>query len=87
MSEEPDKCQYCDEEIAEDDDRGRVIINAPFHIECEIRAVIGSVGHQLRVCSCFGGQGDGDPEGKTRRECARLAYAHFKQNIGGAEQN
>jgi hypothetical protein len=45
---------------------------AGFHHECAARMVLGSVGHQLRMCSCFGG-GLEDPPGFSRRDCSRLA--------------
>jgi hypothetical protein len=48
------------------------------HHECLIRAVVGSVGHQLRRCSCYGGDEE-DPPGLTKREAARLAAETHEQ--------
>lgn len=45
-----------------------------FHWECQARMVIGSVGHLLRLCSCYGGTVD-DPDFLTRRQSAKLAVA------------
>lgn len=55
--------------------------DAVFHVECGLRMIFGSVGHQLHKCGCYGGDED-DPEGMTRREAAaaavRLYYkVHF----------
>jgi hypothetical protein len=51
---------------------------SPVHRECLVRMVVGSVGHQLRRCSCFGG-GEEDPPGMTPREAARAALELFEQ--------
>lgn len=50
----------------------------PWHQECTIRSIIGSVGHQEKRCSCFGGTEE-DPEGMTKREAAKAAYDLFTQ--------
>jgi hypothetical protein len=52
---------------------------ARYHRECHIRSIMGSVGHQLRQCSCFGGTLD-DPEGMTSRQAAQAAYTLFRQS-------
>jgi hypothetical protein len=62
------KCTYCDELILPDDPGEASFI----HRECAVRAVAGSVGHQLGTCSCHGGT-DEDPPGLTKREAARQA--------------
>lgn len=59
------------------------------HRECLLRHVVGSVGHQLGKCSCFGGDYE-DPPGMTKREAARAAVAQYmlgelerqKQGVG-----
>lgn len=53
------------------------------HLECVLRMAVGSVGHQRRECSCFGGTKD-DPEGMTRREAARAACDLFNAQMEGA---
>lgn len=75
-------CLQCLEDIQPDDsgvvmpylagemDGGLVAI----HEECHLRSVFGSVGHQQRRCSCFGGTEE-DPPGLTKREAAKAAAA------------
>ena len=41
--------------------------------------VVGSVGHQLGRCSCFGGDED-DPPGMTVREAALAAVDLYERN-------
>lgn len=85
-------CQWCEEAIGERQagfliphpgggfDRSREM---PWHRECFIRSIVGSVGHQMRVCSCYGGHAE-DPEGLTKREAALAAFTIFenRQNWG-----
>lgn len=42
------------------------------HLECILRLTFGSVGHQLQLCTCFGGV-LGDPPAMSPREAARSA--------------
>lgn len=75
------KCLRCEEPIAADDDGlimpyahagpggGRLVAQ---HRECFMREVLGSVGHQDKKCSCYGGTEE-DPPGLTRREAAWAA--------------
>lgn len=45
------------------------------HDECDVRSILGSVGHQRGLCTCNGGPGTmDDPPGLTRREAAMEAY-------------
>lgn len=69
-------CPHCQEPFAEDDLGMRFIGGYTVHRECNIRATIGSVGHQLRACSCHGGDYD-DPPGMSRRDAATLATMIF----------
>ena len=75
-------CLYCVEPIV-DGDCG---VETPYlgpteqttvvqHKECFLRGVLGSVGHQRKKCSCFGGTEE-DPPGMTRREAAKAALAY-----------
>lgn len=76
-------CLWCDEAI-EDGQTGYVMpyigaesaTEKPEHVECFIRSIIGSLGHQMRQCSCYGGD-RGDPPIMTKREAAVAAYRHF----------
>ena len=76
---DPDRpqCAHCDEPILPGDDMtttndGDLL----FHRECLLRGVIGSVAHQRRECSCYGGTGEDDPN-LTRREAARAAFRYW----------
>jgi hypothetical protein len=76
-------CEWCDEPI----DGPWVAIphgGAPgriqvfFHSECFFRSVAGSVAHQERRCSCFGGNDDEDPT-LSKRESAKAAFELFRK--------
>lgn len=65
-------CVLCREPVA-DGDIGTINgVDQVAHYECSMRSVIGSVGHQMGRCSCFGGTEE-DPEGLTRRQAAIAA--------------
>lgn len=69
-------CEHCGDAIEADDsgtiDRtGRVV-----HHECTMRSIVGSVGHQKKLCSCFGGTEE-DPPGMSRHDAAKAALALF----------
>ena len=70
-------CNHCDETIKEGDS-GIWLNNdtLPLHLECFMRSVVGSAGHLMGRCSCFGGDED-DPPGLTRREAAKAAMEMF----------
>lgn len=53
----------------------------PVHLDCFLREVIGSVGHQTKQCSCFGGSLE-DPLGMSKREAAKAAVELFNQFRG-----
>lgn len=66
-------CFWCDEAI-EPWASGVVMSCFTAHLECFLRQGMGSVGHQLGLCSCSGGPGIlDDPPGLTIREAARAA--------------
>lgn len=75
-----EKCIFCEEPIVEGDvgvvmpflgvDEETNIV--PQHKECVLRGIFGSVGHQKKTCSCFGGTEE-DPPGMTKREAAKAA--------------
>lgn len=72
-------CLFCGEPLVyeepedehEDDGPLADAANA-LHRECRIRMQVGSVGHQNRRCSCFGGA-DEDPPDMTLRQAAQAA--------------
>lgn len=90
-----DLCAWCETAI-EAHDRGYIIPHVeflddsplvneakPWHLECFIRSLVGSVGHQLGKCRCYGGNFEDRP-GRTKREAALDAYLNFinKMRIG-----
>lgn len=78
-------CFFCSEPIEEGDaglfttvhytDNTRV---QPIHRECNLRMVVGSLGHQRRTCSCFQDPGDDQEDGLTLREAALAAAREFE---------
>lgn len=86
------KCYWC-EEVIEPGDTGFMQTTIrkegatiePVHLECQMRSVLGSVGHLNGKCPCYGGT-EGDPEGMTRREAAAAAFALYnRQNFSMGE--
>lgn len=81
-----EKCLNCEEAFVEGDEGcstpyyggGDAPPEVHYHIECFVRSIIGSVGHQTRKCSCYGGTEE-DPPGLTAREAAKAAMAKMKE--------
>lgn len=71
-------CVHCQEEILPHeripDAEGKI------HRQCLLRSIVGSVGHQKRICSCFGGTGTGDDKNLSVRENARAAAQYYAIN-------
>jgi len=76
-------CQWCDEEI-KDGEACPSIKGGHFHHECAARVIVGSVGHQLHLWSCHGGDLE-DPKHMTRREAAQMAFMLLKVHKGCRE--
>lgn len=74
-------CAWCGEGFTQ----GEAIEPGGVHYECGLRSAIGSVGHQRRRCSCYGGE-DEDPPGLTRREAAVAAALFFHFGRGPAKK-
>lgn len=68
-------CDWC-QEPAQEGDTGTVIAGRVLHYECGLRSLIGSLGHQKRLCTCFSGTEE-DPEGMTRRQAAAAAASYW----------
>lgn len=78
-------CTHCDEPIEPGDQGvclpcvtlvgGEPISSVmPYHLNCHLRTIFGSVGHQIGVCHCpTGTQEFEDPPGLTLREAANAA--------------
>lgn len=77
-----ESCAHCDEPFLEDD-TGIVIPSLPeggypYHWNCHLRSIFGSVAHIEGRCSCFvPGASCGDPEELTRRQAADAAVAAY----------
>jgi len=73
-------CCHCLEVIRGGED-GWIYSNGPAaHRECFMRSIVGSVAHQQRRCSCYGGSGE-DDDGLTPRQAAQAALDHWEKKI------
>lgn len=87
-------CIWCNEEFVEGD-QGVVLPSAGledskptfvhYHKNCFLRTIIGSLGHQRKQCSCFGGTLE-DPLDVSLREAANLAVREC-ENLGRIQSN
>jgi len=82
-----EKCVWCDESIKEGDDGlilpclSETISETPYHQECFLRTVVGSLAHQQKRCSCFGGSDEEDSPNVSLREAAVEAVKFYHQGI------
>jgi hypothetical protein len=81
-----EKCMHCGEEIAPGDAgyylphvEPHMTIERPWHRACFLRGIIGSVAHQEKRCSCYGGTMEDDPT-LTTRQAAEAAFRHWEKN-------
>ncbi len=73
-------CLHCEEKFVEGDQGFMMDCSHEIdpsgevgqHRECQFRTLFGSVGHQQKKCSCFGGTEE-DPPNMTPREAAKAA--------------
>jgi hypothetical protein len=76
-------CAWCGEGFTDEDEGytlphcGDTISQLPYHIECHLRQLFGSVAHIEHRCSCYGGGEETDPPGLTRRQAALAATDLF----------
>jgi hypothetical protein len=72
-------CIYCDELIAMGED-GVILADGTsvLHRECNLRMVAGSLAHQQRRCTCYGGTGSDEEEGMTRRQGAQAVLEYLE---------
>jgi hypothetical protein len=49
-----------------------------YHKNCFLRSIVGSVGHQRKQCSCFGGTLE-DPQELSLRQAADAAVREFEE--------
>lgn len=83
-----DTCRRCGEPVANGDKVSPALLDGRvMHYECGLRIVVGSVGHLLRLCSCYGGNTE-DPEWMTERQAARAATALWEAlpELGGVHR-
>ena len=64
-------CPRCGEPVLLGETDPRMVHMQAFHLECAAAGALGSVGHVLGQCSCYGGDWE-DPPLMTRREAARM---------------
>jgi len=78
-------CLDCGEPIAEEDDGvliptiAETVTIEPSHLNCHLRGIVGSVAHQMKLCSCYGGSAK-DQHSLTRRQAADAAVDYFYRN-------
>jgi hypothetical protein len=85
-------CPWCDEPILPDDPKVPILgvevrprsleitpIHSFMHMNCSLRQVYGSIGHQLKKCGCYGGS-EWDPQDMTKRQAADAAVAHWRNH-------
>lgn len=71
-------CFYCDEAVLATD-LSETVGGRTVHVECAARAVIGSLAHLMRRCTCYGGTAsDADEPTISRREAAKRAYDYMR---------
>lgn len=83
------ECVWCEEEVKPDEnaitlphiEQGNGISFEVLHFNCFMRTIVGSVGHQMHLCGCYGGHQD-DPIGVSRREAANQAVNLWNQRPG-----
>jgi hypothetical protein len=74
-------CASCHEPILRGEN-GVDLENECFeHIECFIASIVGSVSHQERQCTCYGGYIDCQQDEISKRETAKAAFLNW-QNWG-----
>ena len=78
-------CARCGEGFVEGDSGVTIphmeetVEERPWHRECFLRTIFGSVAHQKGKCSCFGGEGEDDPS-LSAREAAKASVRHYLMN-------
>ena len=73
-------CVYCQEPIADKDNGFVDAAGSAMHRACFLRDIVGSIRHQLKMCSCFGGCDRNDEPELTVRQEAEKAVAFYEAN-------
>jgi len=79
-------CAWCEQFFGEDDS-GLLMpcltrdgaIYMPWHQDCFLRTISGSVAHQEQRCSCFGGTEPDEDPGLSKREQAEQAVKLWRK--------
>jgi hypothetical protein len=84
------QCDFCDEPFLDTDVGFEMegplgAYSTPIHQECMLRLVVGSVAHQMKMCSCYGGPGSDHVQGQSKREEARAAVRYHNQHVLGVK--
>jgi hypothetical protein len=75
-------CAWCEEVITEKDQGVANPREAPFHIECFMRTMLGSLAHLQKKCSCYvPGSTAGDPPEMSKRQAALAALLFQEKGI------
>lgn len=80
-------CAFCEEKFIENDQgvsipclsENNESMFSHYHKNCFLRTIVGSVGHQRKECSCFGGEFE-DPLDISLREAANQAVLEFENS-------
>lgn len=80
-------CQFCEEVFIENDagvslpylSEKNINVFIHYHKNCFLRTIVGSVGHQNKECSCYGGKSE-DPVHLSLREAANQAVLLFQNS-------
>ena len=71
-------CVHCGEEILFEERHPLLHLeHRRAHRECHMRMVVGSIAHQSRKCSCFGGKAQDENPKLTIRQNAKAAMDYF----------
>lgn len=82
-----DSCAWCEEPIMEGDNGltiphiSETVMDRPYHHECFLRTIVGSLAHQQQRCSCFGGVDEEDSPNVSKRQAAIDAVEFFQKGI------
>ena len=75
-------CPICEEAITDADVDGfrPMAPGRTAHAACLLRLTVGSVAHQEKRCSCYGGPSPERPDDFSFREDALAAWRHFVEH-------
>lgn len=71
-------CAWCGEEFLGDDSGLLLDCGTPYHKVCFMREVVGSIEHQKKLCSCYGGK---EQHSGTSKAEAQAAVDYFVESL------